>query len=309
MTCPAALPPPDLLERRWRAMAVLDALLCPEWDQRYHSFDARWAPGERLATMRDGSGDHMTAWFTAAGAVVRGFAHESDMARPVAQDEGPWDGLYEGLPPALSAFLDEPAFVVDEATFCLWWPAGATGWGRGPVELLDGPDPDGARKLLALFVEGAARYRTFAVRYFDRDLPLAAVEAVFAHRPLDAALQDRGARFGVVRLASNHSERALDLAPATPECACCARRARFARSAARRRRRRSLHLDLRSRRSFAAGDPPRGAPHPRGRDSRWFAYGEPPGIAPAHLGALAPGRSLAEVESELAEAGYPQARA
>ncbi|MCW8137987.1 MAG: hypothetical protein KIT58_03690 [Planctomycetota bacterium] len=182
------MPAPDLLERRWRAMAVLDALLCPEWDQRYYSFDARWAAGERVGTMRDGSGDHVTAWFSAAGTVVKGFAHESPMARPVADDEGPWEGLYEGLPPALAAFMDEPAFVADEATFCLWWPAGAAGWGRGPVTPPDGPDPDGARELLSPFAEGAAAYRAFASSYFDRDLPLAAVEAVFAHRPLDAAL-------------------------------------------------------------------------------------------------------------------------
>ena len=40
-----------------QAIALLDAILSPDWSSRYFSFDAEWAPGEALASMRNGSGD------------------------------------------------------------------------------------------------------------------------------------------------------------------------------------------------------------------------------------------------------------
>ena len=54
-----ALDLPDIptVRRRSQALAILDAILCPEWAYRYFSFDSRWGPGEEMASMRNGSGD------------------------------------------------------------------------------------------------------------------------------------------------------------------------------------------------------------------------------------------------------------
>jgi len=60
---------------------MLDAILCPEWEYRYHSFNARWAGGEAMASMRDGCGDGYFILFTAAGAIMKGFVHESEVWR------------------------------------------------------------------------------------------------------------------------------------------------------------------------------------------------------------------------------------
>ncbi len=46
-----------------RSLAMLDAIMSPEWEYRYFSFNANWdaSLGERMASMRNGSGDEYFA--------------------------------------------------------------------------------------------------------------------------------------------------------------------------------------------------------------------------------------------------------
>ena len=53
------LPDIPVLRDLCRSMAVLEAIMSPEWSSRYHSFDAGWSPGEEMASMRNGSGDEL----------------------------------------------------------------------------------------------------------------------------------------------------------------------------------------------------------------------------------------------------------
>lgn len=50
---------PDIatLRRRSQSLAMLAAMMSPEWESRYFSFASRRAPGEEMASMRNGSGD------------------------------------------------------------------------------------------------------------------------------------------------------------------------------------------------------------------------------------------------------------
>jgi hypothetical protein len=47
------LPDPDTLRDHCRALALLDAILSPDWSSRYYSFKARWSPTEEMASMVD----------------------------------------------------------------------------------------------------------------------------------------------------------------------------------------------------------------------------------------------------------------
>lgn len=67
---------PRDLERICRGLAALDALMSEEWQYRYYSFNAAWAPGERMASMRNGSGDDWFIVFAPAGVFVKSFGHE-----------------------------------------------------------------------------------------------------------------------------------------------------------------------------------------------------------------------------------------
>lgn len=137
------------LRKLLQSMAMLDAILSPEWDSRYYSFNAHWAPDEQMGSMRNGCGDEFFALFNAAGCFLKGFAHEAAMSPYALDPPRMWPGVLEGVPEEFAACLHEPAFGLEDTTFCIWRRYGDTGWQHGPVELPAGADPDGSADLLA----------------------------------------------------------------------------------------------------------------------------------------------------------------
>src|SRR6202035_3695076 len=68
------LPDVQNLLRISKAIAVLDAILSPDWQYRYYSFNSRWAAGKQMASMRNGEGDHYFILFSQHGAILKGYA-------------------------------------------------------------------------------------------------------------------------------------------------------------------------------------------------------------------------------------------
>ncbi|MFG3715526.1 hypothetical protein [Micromonospora sp. NPDC047730] len=189
-----ALPDIQVLRERCRALAMLDAIMSPEWELRYYSFDSRWAPDEQMASMRNGSGDVWSIVFSPAGAFIRGFDHESPMSS-AGNDDELWPGLVDTVPEVFSAYVDEPAFSCEgrlEATVCLWRQHGEDQWHAGEIDFPDGDDPDGANRLFKVLVEGTpAAYQRFAEDYYETAVDLEAVGETFALRPLTDELVRR----------------------------------------------------------------------------------------------------------------------
>ncbi len=75
----ANLPDIAALQSLLQSLAMLDAVLCAEWEYRYYSFDSKWGAGETLATKRNGAGDECFMFFNQHGAIIKGFDHESKM--------------------------------------------------------------------------------------------------------------------------------------------------------------------------------------------------------------------------------------
>lgn len=183
------LPDIDALRRLMQSLAMLDAILSREWEYRYFSFDRHWSPGEQLGSMRNGQGDHYFALFTAAGCWLKGFDHEARMS-PFASDPPQLAaGVFDGVPAEFRACLTEPAFATDETTFCVWHRYADRAWQRGPVAFPAGEeDPDGSAGLLRYLDGRPQTYRDWASEYYERDVPLAAVQSIYAHEPLDQRL-------------------------------------------------------------------------------------------------------------------------
>ena len=80
----ARLPEIEVVRAWTRSLAVLDAVMSPEWESRYFSFDTAWGVDE-MAPMRKGSGDEYSIVFDRHGAFIRGFDHESPLS-PWAQN-------------------------------------------------------------------------------------------------------------------------------------------------------------------------------------------------------------------------------
>lgn len=173
-------------------MAVLEAILSPDWESRYHSFDAAWGPGEEMASMRNGSGDEYSIIFSEAGTYIRGFDHESVMS-PYGND-GPWPGVLDSVPEAFRHCVTEPAFCDEDGmpvvTTCLWRETGDDRWRVGEIDYPDGAsDPDGATHLFARLVDPSPEaFQRFAEDYYEIPVDLDAVRHVYVLRPLTQAV-------------------------------------------------------------------------------------------------------------------------
>ena len=180
------LPDIDKVRRTSRALAMLDAVVSPEPEYRYFSFDSRWSPTEETALMKSGTGDGYSIVFSPDGAIAQGFDHESPLS-PWGRPSGePWPGLFIGVPDALAPALDEPAFLNPDGnrnvTVCFWRTPDDDRWQCGPVE---GAEKDGADWLFQMLADGRPEaYLTFAEHNFEVALELDAIRHVYASMPL-----------------------------------------------------------------------------------------------------------------------------
>jgi hypothetical protein len=144
------LPNPTALKRVCQAVAMLDAILMPEWEYRYYSFRANWDAGIDLFSMRDGSGDEMFIIFAAADVLIKGFAHESRVSPYQTNPPQVYPGILDGIPASLLYLLQEPALEFEATTFCIWHTDDVLGWQHGQLPNVAGHDPDGSQSLLAM---------------------------------------------------------------------------------------------------------------------------------------------------------------
>ncbi len=180
MTSPQTLkmlpPGVDDLRQLCQALATLDAILCPEWEYRYFSFNASWAPGEMLSSMRNGEGDDWLILFGRHGAIMKGFVLDSEMSK-----DCPWPGVIDTVPEDFVDFVSETAFAIDKTTFCLWNHNAEPGWRMGSVDLPSSDDPDGSGKLLGFLDGDSETYRKWGEEYFGKRLNPRAIEQVYRH--------------------------------------------------------------------------------------------------------------------------------
>ena len=181
-----ALPALERTRALTRSLAVLDAILSPEWEYRYYSFDPSWGDDQAMASMRNGSGDDWFCWIGPPGAAILGFDHESPMSPYAVEPRRLWPGLTEGIPQAfVEPVLREPAFSPAETTFLIWREREDSAWRSGPVEPPGGRDPDGAEWMLALVHRDDPRgYVEYAADYYEVELGLGPVAAVWRSEPL-----------------------------------------------------------------------------------------------------------------------------
>lgn len=181
-----------------QSLAVLDLLLSGD-GHGPHTFDRAWRPGTALASMSNGGGDTHAIVFTADGALVLGFDHESEMSPYGDDDYKPWPGLVDDVPDVFVPLLAEPEFThigfpdpFLAATVCMWRRTCDPAWRTGAIEFPEAADPDGASFLFEPLVPGTSEaYRAYARHNWSADLGLADIEHIYEHRPLTLELVER----------------------------------------------------------------------------------------------------------------------
>jgi hypothetical protein len=169
------LPEIDTLKRLLQSLAMLDAIIMPTWDLRYYSFNSKWAEGEQMGSMRDGSGDDYFVLFNAAGCWVKGLAHEEPKTLALAF-------LSENVPQEFASCLTQPAFSTEDTTFCCWRRYEDSEWQMLGSE-------EWASEMLHLWDGQPESYLEWSEDYFERDdLPIDSIRAIYSHQLLSEFL-------------------------------------------------------------------------------------------------------------------------
>ena len=178
------IPNTAALQSLCQSLAVLDAIMSPDWEYRYYLFNSKWAEGEMMASMRNGSGDEYFILFKSQGAIMKGFAHETPMSPWVSKSEKVWPGVLDQVPNEFAEFLMEPAFSMEATTFCLWRRIADRSWQTGDIAYPEGEDPDGSEELLFILDGKPTTYLEFAEQYYECSMDLGAVKSIYEQQPL-----------------------------------------------------------------------------------------------------------------------------
>jgi hypothetical protein len=202
------LPGIDDLKKLAKAISTLDAIICPQWEYRYFSYQKSWDKdlGEECLEMRNGSGDHFFILFTKGGAIINGQAHESVMCnwkevkvksinlfkkKETVLTQFIWPGVVDTIPTEFKGFIFGEPIKSIGTTFCIWRRYSDEQWNIGNVSLPDDDYKDGSEDLLFILDNKADTYRNWAMDYYEEDfdgdplkLDLELVEYIYNHKVL-----------------------------------------------------------------------------------------------------------------------------
>ena len=170
------LPNKNSLQHICKAISVLDAIICQEWEYRYYLYNSKWAEDEEYFGMRDGAGDLMDILFLENHCVISGFAHEFQYNQK--------SDLTKNLPEIYNQFIFDEPVATNGTTFCLWTNE-TKNWEVGEIKDFN----DNSEDLLAIFDGDPQTYINWASEYFDESyketgIPLKTVTEIYQGKTL-----------------------------------------------------------------------------------------------------------------------------
>lgn len=159
------LPSIEEVKQIAQGLALIDAIIMPQWESRYFSFNCNWdGQGEEMmASMKNGEGAEYFIHFTCEG-VVGKVLYENPLSNPREH--------LDVVPEKFRAFKNEPAFSNNNASLFFWREANHNSWQASPDKLKQYP-------LLGFLQGGAAAYKKFAENYYERKINIKVVEKIF----------------------------------------------------------------------------------------------------------------------------------
>jgi len=153
------------ITKKLKSIALLEAIISPEWEYRYYSYNSNWGEGEEMASMRDGSGDEWFLWVKNDLAALKVMSHEFGTLNDI-------EAIKNQFPTDYASFISEPAFSINEST-SLWYLS-ETEWVKFDV------NEEETEKLIKVFEFTASEYKEWAENYYENEFPLEAIEKIMA---------------------------------------------------------------------------------------------------------------------------------
>jgi len=182
----------NYLKDKLKSLAIAEAIIEPEWEYRYFSYDSNWSNEEEMASMRDGSGGH---WFVL-------FQDNQIGYKCISPNDGLIENIQEvegRIPDKYREFIEEPAFYRGEAT-AIW--------------LLDGDDwikygKESVKYIIDLeqVIEWTANdYKEWAEEYYEKDINIDALKSIFEHKISDNVVKKLNKELSLTDIAEDLKE-------------------------------------------------------------------------------------------------------
>lgn len=165
------LPHPDEIRQKLQSLAMLDAIVMPDWELRYFSFNSQWSPGEMMGSLRDGEGSEFFFLFNETGVAAKIYCKDYSLEADTAA------AMLGGIPLDFSSFLNEAAFNLDVATCYLWRRKEDHSWSVAPRDIVEIP-------FLAFVYDWGNYYLNWSASYYELGLNVNSIEAILRHQPL-----------------------------------------------------------------------------------------------------------------------------
>jgi hypothetical protein len=151
------LPERNDLQQICKALAVLDAILCSEWEDRFYSYNSKWGANEECFMMRNGQGDELFILFKGNQCVVNGYLHEigdTDIEKSKAE-----------IPMIFYDFIFGEPICSIGTTFCLWIDETGAWQPQNFEKTMSEVEVD----FLAIYGKNPQKYLDFASDYYEVD--------------------------------------------------------------------------------------------------------------------------------------------
>lgn len=157
-----------------QGFALCDAILMPDWELRYYSFNIVWnlSAKEEMGSIRNGEG--MEAFFLFSPNGVAGKILNDKLVSNVKK-------ILKNIPKGFSNFKIEPAFSLQNVSYYMWKEDADIFWQISPEE-------NWSMEGLELLMGGIEAYHSWAEAYYCKKIDLSALVQVFTLKKIDNVL-------------------------------------------------------------------------------------------------------------------------
>lgn len=155
-----------------KSIAMIEAILMPEWEFRYFSFNKNWDNNQYMASLRDGEGSHYYILFNINNNIIDCLGKIYDKDSLVDKNI---QSIIKGME-NFKLFLDEVAFENNEATLYFSFNHFKNVWESIPFEK--------NVPFLGIFKYKEEVYVPWAEQYYETDIDKKTIREIFEFKPL-----------------------------------------------------------------------------------------------------------------------------
>lgn len=130
----------DHFKEKLKCLALLNAIIEPDWEYRYFSYNSQWGDGDEMASLRDSCGGEWFILFSKGRVAFKCTSPVDGLVNNFSQ-------LKDSMPIEYSGFINEAAFSMDSGS-CIWYLEGDT-WVKLGGMVSDLPNPEVIQQMSA----------------------------------------------------------------------------------------------------------------------------------------------------------------